>query len=161
MGHGVKRHEQIKKIPGFWAKACQQHPQLYCLIDEEDKKVFEYLTDIDVDMVNQDGVAKNRFGEVVNKTLNFTVTFKFNENPYFENAELVKRFYQFGEDVHSEGEEIKWKEGKNLLEKETANEANGDAATNGAEPVSFLTGLSTIVMLKTMIRRTRSKRTCT
>lgn len=134
--HYSKRSEQIKKIPGFWAKACQQHPQLYCLIDGEDKKAFEYLDEIVVDPINKDGQARNQFGETVNKTLNFTVIFKFKVNPYFENAQLVKRFYQFGEDVVSESDEIKWKEGKNLLEKKNT-VANGDAAQNGIETESF------------------------
>jgi len=125
--HYSKRAEQIKKIPGFWAKACQQHPQLYCLINEDDKKVFEHLIEIIVDPINVDGTA-DKHGETVRKTLNFTITFKFTENEWFSNTELIKRFYQFGEDVHSESEEIKWKEGKNLIKasqsKNTA--ANGD-----------------------------------
>lgn len=141
--HYSKRAEQIKTIPNFWSKACQQHPQIYCLITDEDKKAFEYLTEIIVDPVNKEGTGKNQFDEVVSKTLNFVIHFKFKENPFFENAELVKKFYQLGEDVVSEGEEIKWKEGNNLVAKQAGNtEANGDAATNGNLTESFFAWFS-------------------
>merc|ERR1712025_740574 len=92
------------------------HPQLSCLIDESDEDCLKFLTKIDVDQTSKDVEEKTADGKTFMKSLNHCINFYFSENPYFENTVLSKSYFQVMDEVISEGDEIKWKEGKNLIE---------------------------------------------
>lgn len=118
-----KRAQIIKELPNFWTTSLLQHPQLSSLVDDNDEEVFQHLTSIDVQTI--DDSAKAVGEEELGRVLNFKINFEFSENDYFENTNIYKAFYQVGEDVFSESNEIKWKQGKNLL-------LQGGQAENGA-----------------------------
>jgi len=127
----ARRAEKIKNVPDFWYKAFTNHPSIAPLVDEADEPCLKSLKEIEVNLVNTDmeHSLKNDDGTPMIKTLNYAVHFRFGENEYFENEEIVKSFYQLGEQVISDATEIKWKAGKNLLEltKQEADPAAGDA----------------------------------
>jgi len=117
-----QRADTVKAIPQFWHKALLNHPTLSCLIDENDEEVLQFLDEICLDQVSKDEKVDG-----LTKALNFAIEFKFKENPFFDNSSIIKKFYQVGEDVVSECDGIKWKEGKNLLEMKKPNQpAAGD-----------------------------------
>ncbi|KAF3950554.1 hypothetical protein ACB098_01G287800 [Castanea mollissima] len=92
------RNEIIKTIPDFWLTAFLSHPALCDLLNEEDQKIFKYLDSLDVE----------DFKDVKS---GYSITFNFNENPYFEDLKLTKTFIFFGEGTTKiTGTTIKWKE---------------------------------------------------
>ncbi|XP_030954229.1 NAP1-related protein 2-like [Quercus lobata] len=92
------RNEIIKTIPDFWLTAFLSHPALCDLLNEEDQKIFKYLDSLDVE----------DFKDVKS---GYSITFNFNENPYFEDPKLTKTFIFFGEGTTKiTGTTIKWKE---------------------------------------------------
>ncbi|CAD5227038.1 unnamed protein product [Bursaphelenchus xylophilus] len=109
--------EKVKGIPSFWLNVLKNVPQIDELISEDDEAVLQYLKDIKAGMTsNPDG---------------FTVTFYFDENPYFTNTELKKEYTlsigpnKFEQKVLYDGPsvvkttqcKIDWKEGKNVTQK--------------------------------------------
>lgn len=107
-----KRAESVKNIPDFWSKSLMSHPQLSCLVEECDEEPLAYLNEILVDQICKDEVVDGK-----KRSINFSIAFKFKENPFFSNQHITKTFYQQGEEVCSETNDILWKEGKNFLEK--------------------------------------------
>ncbi|KAK7860889.1 nap1-related protein 2 [Quercus suber] len=92
------RNEIIKTIPDFWLTAFLSHPALCDLLNDEDQKIFKYLDSLDVE----------DFKDVKS---GYSITFNFNENPYFEDPKLTKTFIFFGEGTTKiTGTTIKWKE---------------------------------------------------
>ncbi|KAK2387641.1 NAP1-related protein [Trifolium repens] len=97
-----KRNDLIKSIPDFWLTAFQSHPALGELLNEEDQKIFKYLSSLEVE--DHKDVKSG-----------YSITFNFNPNPYFEDTKIVKTFT-----FHEEGTTkitatpIKWKEGKEV-----------------------------------------------
>ncbi|GMY13628.1 NAP1-related protein [Fagus crenata] len=74
-------------------------PELRDLMNEEDRKIFKYLDCLDVEDFEELGSG-------------FSITFSFNENPYFEDSKLTKSFTFFMEGtIEITGTTIKWKEG--------------------------------------------------
>ncbi|KAJ7970971.1 NAP1-related protein 2-like [Quillaja saponaria] len=95
----VKRNEIIKSIPDFWLTAFLSHPALSDLLTDGDQKIFKYLDSLDIE----------DFKDV---KLGYSITFNFNENPYFEDTNLTKTFTFFDEGTTKiTGTAIKWKEG--------------------------------------------------
>ncbi|KAF3444783.1 hypothetical protein FNV43_RR14476 [Rhamnella rubrinervis] len=95
----LRRNDIIKSIPDFWLTAFLSHPALCDLLTEEDQKIFKYLDSLDVE----------DFKDV---KLGYSITFNFNENPYFEDTKLTKTFTFFDEGTTKiTGTTIKWKEG--------------------------------------------------
>ncbi|KAH7532634.1 hypothetical protein FEM48_Zijuj04G0042400 [Ziziphus jujuba var. spinosa] len=95
----LRRNDIIKTIPDFWLTAFLSHPALCDLLSEEDQKIFKYLDSLDVE----------DFKDVKS---GYSITFNFNENPYFEDAKLTKAFTFFDEGTTKiTGTTIKWKEG--------------------------------------------------
>lgn len=119
-----KRQSFIEKIPRFWQMCMFNHPQLGCLIADGDLEAMEYLKSIHVDQKLRDEEVVED-GVKYMKSLNHAITFVFNENPFFENAKITKSFYQVMDDTISESTEIKWKEGKNLIDICRAKMENG------------------------------------
>lgn len=130
--HYHKRSVEIMKIPKFWSTAFQNHPDLSEHIHEDDLEVLKSLKEIKVDLVNKD--VPNPNNERTTKTLNWSVSFVFDENDYFEDKEITKSFYQLGDHILSETvpAEISWKKDKNLIEN-TKQEKDADAAGDDDE----------------------------
>nr|ACJ84425.1 unknown [Medicago truncatula] len=97
-----KRNEIIKSIPDFWLNAFLSHPTLSELLNDEDQKIFKYLSSLEVED-NKDVKS------------GYTITLNFNPNPYFEDSKLSKTF-TFREEGTTEitATPIKWKEGKGI-----------------------------------------------
>jgi len=66
-----------KGIPSFWLKCLKNSHQFKSQITTKDEKVLTYLSDITVD-IQENG--------------NFSITFKFDANDYFEHTELKREF---------------------------------------------------------------------
>lgn len=134
-----KRAAQVKTIPKFWATALMNHPQLACMIEETDEPAFDYLESINIDPVMTEEKAQDANGREVLKSLNSKIIFEFRENPYFENTELIKCFYTVGQDIVSEGPEIKWKPDNNLIEaaKKNVKDGAGDCEDDEANESFF------------------------
>ncbi|EXC20616.1 Protein SET [Morus notabilis] len=95
----VKRNDVIKAIPDFWLTAFLSHPALSDLLSDEDQKIFKYLYSLDVE----------DFKDIKS---GYSITFNFNNNPYFEDAKLSKTFTFSDEGTTKiSGTTIKWKEG--------------------------------------------------
>merc|ERR1712088_141667 len=138
----AERNQHIKKIPNFWSTALLNHPILASFVSDEDEEALQFLTNVEVDLKTREEEDTTPEGHKFIKSLNHSIVFEFSENPYFENKKLVKSFYQVLEDVVSEGSEIKWKAGKNLVEnaqKEKAEVSKEEADTEeeGEQMYSF------------------------
>uniref|UniRef100_A0A7S2UXW5 SARAH domain-containing protein n=1 Tax=Fibrocapsa japonica TaxID=94617 RepID=A0A7S2UXW5_9STRA len=118
-----ERQKAISGIKGFWFQVMGTHPTIVELIADEDEKVFAHLDMIQVKDLDPD---------------TFMLSFIFNENPYFSNDSLWKKFSIANQEVKVTSCEIKWKdteEGKSikaLLVKNLLNEKaeNGDEDKN-------------------------------
>jgi template-activating factor I len=102
----AKRTDIIAKIPQFWLTAFSNHPQMATMIDEEEEKFLQYLRDMIVD--ENDDIKSG-----------YKIKFIFEDNPYFENKELVKdvRLPYGSPDERPVvvSTPIKWKKGMDLL----------------------------------------------
>lgn len=108
----INGDDSQQAIPMFWAKAIQNHPLLKSLVAEPDIEALSYLKDISSTFFEDENVGEG-----------FCLTFHFKQNPFFEESELLKKYYlgiptkaDYGSDIfdHAEGTVISWKEGKNL-----------------------------------------------
>uniref|UniRef100_UPI0016592230 testis-specific Y-encoded protein 3-like n=1 Tax=Halichoerus grypus TaxID=9711 RepID=UPI0016592230 len=73
------RSSLIRGIPGFWAKAFVNHPQMSAMISEEDEDLLGYMMDLKVEELS--------FPHDGRKILLF-----FLKNPYFRNEVVVKEY---------------------------------------------------------------------
>ena len=96
-------------IPMFWLKAMMNHEVLSEAVQEHDFGALACLQD--VTMVTNENMDQ------------YTLTFHFKENEWFENEVLVKTYKGIdlitGEEEDEqgiEGTQVEWKEGKNLLQ---------------------------------------------
>lgn len=98
-----KREELLKSIPKFWSRAFMAHPILARQLNNKDREIFdEYLNSIKVED-NQD--AKS----------GYSITFNFDENPYFDNPSLAKSLtFHEGKLKEAKATTIQWKEGKSM-----------------------------------------------
>ncbi|KAE9453814.1 hypothetical protein C3L33_14277, partial [Rhododendron williamsianum] len=137
-----KRNDIIKSIPDFWLTAFLSHPALGDLANEEDKKIFKYLSSLEVEDFKdvKSGYSITfvslfllpYFG--LEKTI-FEV--QFISNPYFEDTKLTKTFTFLDEGTTKvTATSIKWKEGMGNLNG-VANEKKGNKRPHGDE--SFFT----------------------
>jgi nucleosome assembly protein 1-like 1 len=108
----------MKGVPEFWLTAMKNLISLQSLITQKDEDVLRYLTDIRLAYLDVPG---------------FKIEFEFAENEFFTDKILTKSyFYQqqagYGGDFiydHADGQEIHWKEGKDLTVKiETKRQRN-------------------------------------
>jgi nucleosome assembly protein 1-like 1 len=103
-------------IPSFWVKAMKNHCQIREAVEAIDEPVLAYLQDITFGLADLQDESKG-----------FSLTFKFMENPYFEQNELVKTYWmetseeQFlGQDATlmcTEATQITWKPGMDITKK--------------------------------------------
>jgi len=101
-----KRATIIERIPNFWVNAVINHPQISMLIDEEEEDCLHFLNKLEVE-------------EFENVENGFRIKFMFDENPFFDNSELVKEF-QLGPNTEpkSTSTQIQWKENMDLSKKQ-------------------------------------------
>eukprot|EP01061_Rhynchopus_euleeides_P034126 TRINITY_DN57838_c0_g1_i1.p1 TRINITY_DN57838_c0_g1~~TRINITY_DN57838_c0_g1_i1.p1 ORF type:complete len:338 (+),score=205.26 TRINITY_DN57838_c0_g1_i1:76-1089(+) len=97
-----------KGIPGFWKKVLENHTRFKMRIEEWDEPVLEHLIDLRFD--------ETEFG--------FSLIFQFSENEWFTNKQIIKSYTisKTDDDVEVEkifGDDIAWKEGKNITETTT------------------------------------------
>ncbi|XP_075405570.1 testis-specific Y-encoded-like protein 5 [Tenrec ecaudatus] len=100
--HLERRNLLIQSIPGFWAQAFRNHPQLASFLSHHDKKIFSYLHSLDVEEL---GLAR----------LGYKIKFYFARNPFFQNKVLIKE-YGCGPSgqVVSRSTPIQWLPGQDL-----------------------------------------------
>ncbi|MCL7034049.1 hypothetical protein MKW94_009731, partial [Papaver nudicaule] len=125
-----KRNEIIKSIPDFWLTAFLSHPALGDLLNEDDQKIFKYLKSMDVE-------------DCKDVKSGYSITFNFNENPYFENASLVKSFLFSDEGTTKiSGTKINWKEGMDIISNGVNHENEKKGNKRSHEEESFFTWFS-------------------
>ncbi|KAH7729297.1 SET protein [Aphelenchoides avenae] len=96
--HFEKRTNLIRNINNFWVTAFVNHPQISRLITEEEEECLHYLVE--------------EFEDIKS---GFKVKFSFDENPFFENTEIVKEFHLANIEPISTTTDIKWKTGRKQL----------------------------------------------
>uniref|UniRef100_A0A914I8E7 SET protein n=1 Tax=Globodera rostochiensis TaxID=31243 RepID=A0A914I8E7_GLORO len=101
--------DEILKIPNFWVTVFINHPQISNILEEEEEECLHYLTQVEIEE-NEDIKA------------GYKLKFSFDQNPFFENSEIVKEFNWTAAEPNSVTTEIKWKQGKNKLANGTGNE---------------------------------------
>jgi template-activating factor I len=102
--------EFAAQVESFWAITIQRHRHFESLFDDREWDIlYEYLTQVHVEALEEHRKA-------------FRLTFRFTENPYFENETLVKDLvYADGSDGPQEERisavcyPIRWKPGHSLL----------------------------------------------
>uniref|UniRef100_A0A9L0JMH7 TSPY n=2 Tax=Equus TaxID=9789 RepID=A0A9L0JMH7_EQUAS len=77
--HLDRRGAIIQSIPGFWAKAILNHPQMSAMISEQDEDMLSYMMDLKVEEV--------RHPSDCCKIMLF-----FRKNPYFWNKVIIKEY---------------------------------------------------------------------
>eukprot|EP01057_Protomagalhaensia_wolfi_P004981 Protomagalhaensia_wolfi_Nauph_80__4980@NODE_525_length_2379_cov_81_206838_g391_i0_p2_GENE_NODE_525_length_2379_cov_81_206838_g391_i0NODE_525_length_2379_cov_81_206838_g391_i0_p2_ORF_typecomplete_len340_score77_73NAP/PF00956_18/4_9e52_NODE_525_length_2379_cov_81_206838_g391_i01161135 len=125
-------------VPDFWLVAMNNHPVVAATIGTHDEPILKHIEDITYDWEN---------GQ---EQLGFSITFKFADNPFFGNKELVKKFglEQDPETFESIltksiGTKIDWKPGKDVtvktVTKQQRNKRTGDIrmVKKNVERVSF------------------------
>ncbi|XP_048193027.1 testis-specific Y-encoded protein 9-like [Perognathus longimembris pacificus] len=73
------RSSNIQGIPGFWAQTFVNHPQLSAMISDQDEDMLSYMINLEVQ-------------ELRHPKRSCKITFYFRNNPYFQNAVVVKEF---------------------------------------------------------------------
>lgn len=119
-----KRNEIIKTIPDFWLTAFLSHPVLGTLLNEEDQKIFKYISSLEVE----------DFKDVKS---GYSITFNFQPNPYFEDTKLTKTFTFLDEETTEiTATPIKWKPGMGISNGVT-HEKKGNKRPLGEEGAGF------------------------
>ncbi|XP_076981252.1 testis-specific Y-encoded-like protein 1 [Tamandua tetradactyla] len=83
-----RRNYIIQNIPGFWATAFRNHPQLSPMIRRQDAEMLRYITNLEVK-------------ELRHPRMGCKFKFFFRRNPYFRNKLIVKEY-----EVRSSGQMI-------------------------------------------------------
>uniref|UniRef100_A0A0N5APL3 Protein SET n=1 Tax=Syphacia muris TaxID=451379 RepID=A0A0N5APL3_9BILA len=99
-----RRNELVRDIPNFWVTAFVNHPNISAILDEEEEECLHYLTKLEVE----------EFDDIKS---GYRIKLSFDENPFFENAQLVKEFFLGNAEPTSTTTEIKWKADDELVKK--------------------------------------------
>ncbi|CAL8119867.1 unnamed protein product [Orchesella dallaii] len=109
-----KRAVLIEKIPKFWLNAIVTDPRILGFIDVMEKDCLHFLKKLEVEHFE-------------NSEEGCRIKFIFDENPFFENAELIKEFhfgpnreliYELRIESKSTSTTIKWKGNMDLSKKQ-------------------------------------------
>ncbi|XP_062941150.1 testis-specific Y-encoded protein 9-like, partial [Cynocephalus volans] len=76
LGH---RRSIIQGIPGFWAKAIVNHPEMLAMISDEDEDLLSYVIDLEVE-------------EIRHPIHCCKIMMFFRDNPYFRNKVIIKEY---------------------------------------------------------------------
>jgi len=98
-----QRADLIAQVPQFWATTFRKHAVMASVLDSGTLNFFDdYLKALDVQ-------------DTTHVEYGYTLTFHFEENPFFANEFLSKTF-QIGEDstLGTTSTSIEWKEGKEM-----------------------------------------------
>lgn len=110
-----KRDKVIEKIPQFWLTAMSNHTIVNQMIEPEDEEALSHLSALNVTYPDEKDPR------------NYTVTFTFEENPYFSDKTLSRSFTYIkdeegeDQDIDSPPTTIKWKSGKSLIKSKESN----------------------------------------
>uniref|UniRef100_A0AAF5PH68 Protein SET n=1 Tax=Wuchereria bancrofti TaxID=6293 RepID=A0AAF5PH68_WUCBA len=122
-----KRNDLVRDIPNFWVTAFVNHPNISAILDEEEEECLHYLTTVEVE----------EFDDIKS---GYRIKLTFDENPFFENTQLVKEFFLGDFEPTSTTTVIKWKPDNDLLNKvKTKSQSSGDTTP---APRSFFAWLS-------------------
>ncbi|KAI1726374.1 nucleosome assembly protein (NAP) domain-containing protein [Ditylenchus destructor] len=124
--HFENRNNLIKSIPNFWVTAFVNHPQISRIITEDEEECLHYLTKVEVE----------EFDDIKS---GYRIKFIFDQNPFFENTEIVKEFQLGNVEPSSTTTEIKWKTGKKKLTNGVEDEIPKsffDWLTNNSDPIA-------------------------
>lgn len=122
-----KRNVLVRDIPNFWVTAFVNHPNISSLLDEEEEECLHYLTTVEVE----------EFDDIKS---GYRMKFTFDENPFFENTQIVKEFFLGNSEPTSTTSEIKWKSDSELGSKIKGKLASRDS--DSPTPRSFFTWLA-------------------
>ncbi|KAL3289757.1 hypothetical protein HHI36_023152 [Cryptolaemus montrouzieri] len=120
-----KRGEVIKNIQNFWFTAIMNHPDLSSIVDEREEECLQFLNKIEVE-------------EFEDIRSGYQIEFHFDENPFFENAVLIKEFHL--EPVgspNSQSTQIKWKDNNDLTKNTDNNFGKSGGRKRRLESKSF------------------------
>ncbi|CAG9855278.1 unnamed protein product [Phyllotreta striolata] len=106
-----KRNNLISNIPNFWITAIMNHPDLNALLDDTEEDCLHHLTKLEVE----------EFEDIKS---GYFIKFYFEENPYFENSVITKKYHLDSATPTSESTQIIWKEGCSLGQTIEANRTN-------------------------------------
>lgn len=115
-----KKHLDDNPIHLFWYKAFENCEALRENITDRDGLALRYLTDVSCETVtmNKDVQRSTTKGLPVGS---FVLTFRFAENPFFENKVLTKTYVMLEDDFEeldeARGTKVVWKQGKDLTVK--------------------------------------------
>lgn len=114
-----KRSEELRKgsLPGFWLTAFLNCEVVADNVTEKDQTALRFLRDVTAKEVSaEDAEQSPENGKLTAGS--FTITFHFDENPFFENETLTKTYVMEEEDDaeldEAVGCSIRWKPGKDL-----------------------------------------------
>ncbi|MFH4976169.1 hypothetical protein AB6A40_002878 [Gnathostoma spinigerum] len=109
-----KRNELVQNIPNFWVTAFVNHPNISAILDEEEEECLHYLSKVEVE----------EFDDIKS---GYRIKLIFDENPFFENTQIVKEFFLGNAEPTSMTSEINWKPDNELAAKIRAKaEMRGD-----------------------------------
>ncbi|XP_052888286.1 protein SET isoform X1 [Anopheles moucheti] len=96
--HYQRRNDYIKRVSNFWIVAIMNHPQISCILEQEEEDCLQYLEKLEVE----------EFEDIKS---GYRILFHFEENPFFDNTVLTKEFKlgSNGESPSSTSTTIKWK----------------------------------------------------
>ncbi|EGI64030.1 PREDICTED: protein SET-like [Acromyrmex echinatior] len=85
----------IKRLPNFWITAFVNNKEIAEILKKDEEDALRFLN-------------KSEVEEIEDIKSGYRINFYFDENPYFENDVLIKKFY-LGSSV-SQNTSIRWKE---------------------------------------------------
>jgi len=124
IGDTPAEEDEEKGVPGFWLQCIQNHPVLGAMIQEHDFAILEALNNVTCEY-NDDWSG-------------FTLNFFFDENDFFNNAVLTKKYIVDPDLLDDkapalseiDGCTIDWKTKKNVCVKETQKKQKSKSGKN-------------------------------
>lgn len=114
----IKHLENQPGIPAFWLHAMKNNKMLQVQIEKRDEKLLSHL--IDIEYIN------------VENSDDFILKFHFTPNDFIENTVITKRYIMEDSDRVKKIDctKVRWRDGKNLLEKDKPKKNKGKKKNN-------------------------------